>query len=241
MYLGKDKVFYLTSDNSYMPRQTKKAYSQVTQTLKLLDLHHSSFYKVLKYANKTGHPVPTDTRAWSQILVSSLTGITGLEQKKGTDLADGSDVKAANCWETIDTPRFNGSIPAGRKSKTSRKPLNVTALNNIPHIYFVMWDHIEKQPKIKRNRIWCVRANKDKVFRDICSLWYKNRRTGKIKSDNFQLHPPRNLDSNLIKNNCGNFEMPLLFEARRVNNSFSCVYYNPSVIKRGKCKYKQLK
>lgn len=78
--------------------------------------------------------------------------------------------------------------------------------------------------------------SKNKVFRDICSLWYANRRTGKISSNNFQLHPPRNLNSNLIRNTCGNFEMPLLFEARRIDNSFSCVYYDPSVILKGQCK-----
>ncbi|HXY37367.1 MAG TPA: MamI family restriction endonuclease, partial [Planctomycetaceae bacterium] len=86
------------------------------------------------FADKTFHPVPCDTRSWSQILVSILTGINGREREKGSDLVDGSDVKAANCWSAIDTPRFNGAIPAGRLSKTSRKAEDVTALDDTPFI-----------------------------------------------------------------------------------------------------------
>ena len=57
--------------------------------------------------------MPVDLRGWSQIIVSVLTGIKGIARKKGADLEDGSDVKAANTWEAIDTPRFNGVIKAG--------------------------------------------------------------------------------------------------------------------------------
>src|ERR1700730_2270876 len=98
--------------------------------------HHEAFFAAKPFADKTDHPVPCDTRAWSQILVSLLTGIKGRERKKGTDLLDGSDVKAANCWSAIDTPRFNGAIPAGRKSKTSRKSADVSALDETPCIFF---------------------------------------------------------------------------------------------------------
>ena len=72
-------------------------------TLGLLDHHYHSFYSVVEVARRTGHPVPMDTRGWSQILVSVLTGINGIERKKGADLEDGSDVKGANTWEAIDT------------------------------------------------------------------------------------------------------------------------------------------
>lgn len=64
--------------------------------LQLLDLHYESFYSVEPYATGTGHPVPTDTRGWSQILVSILCGVGGLGRRKGPDLLDGSDVKGAN-------------------------------------------------------------------------------------------------------------------------------------------------
>lgn len=38
------------------------------------------------------------------------------------------------------------------------------------------------------------------------------------KSDNFQLHPPVNKDSNLTTNECGNLELPLIFHAEEDAN-----------------------
>jgi hypothetical protein len=92
------------------------------QAIQLLDLHHDSFYSADPFAKATGHPVPSDTRGWSQILISLLTRLRGRDRKKGTDLVDGSDVKGANTWEAIDTPRFNGAIKAGTKATSSGKP-----------------------------------------------------------------------------------------------------------------------
>src|SRR3990167_1959537 len=92
---------------------------EVSNALALLDLHFDSFYAAEPFAQRTGHPVPVDTRGWSQILVSTLTSTKGLERKKGADLDDGSDVKGANTWSAIDTPRFNGVIKAGTKATTS--------------------------------------------------------------------------------------------------------------------------
>jgi hypothetical protein len=85
------------------------------EVIELLTLHRQSFYDAAKIAETTAHPVPTDTRSWSQILVSLLTGIKGMARKNGADLADGSDVKAANLWLAIDTPRFNGCVKSGRR------------------------------------------------------------------------------------------------------------------------------
>jgi hypothetical protein len=93
----------------------------VHDALELLDLHYESFKGILPCAEKYGHPHPTDTRGWSQIIVSALTGILGLKRKKGNDLEDGSDVKAASTWAAIDTPRFNGVIKAGTKGPDSGK------------------------------------------------------------------------------------------------------------------------
>ncbi len=138
----------------------------------LLDAHYEAFFRAKPYADKTDHPVPSDTRAWSQILVSVLTGIKGRERKKGTDLLDGSDVKGANCWSAIDTPRFNGAIPAGRKSKTARRAPDISALDDIPYIFFVLWDDdTEGHP---RCRVWCVRPGQDKIFRAMCEKWYRS-------------------------------------------------------------------
>ena len=81
------------------------------RVLSVLDMHYSSFHAIARIAEDTGHTVPTDTKSWSEILVSLLTGLHGRNRKKGSDLADGSDVKAANIWHAIDTPRFNAYCP----------------------------------------------------------------------------------------------------------------------------------
>jgi hypothetical protein len=206
----------------------------MNEVLSLLDAHHEAFFAAKPFADKTLHPVPCDTRAWSQILVSLLTGINGRERKKGTDLIDGSDVKAANCWSAIDTPRFNGAIPSGRKSATSKKPADVSALDATPYIFFVLWDDdTEGHP---RCRIWCVRPGRDKVFRAMCKKWYDGKVAGTIKSDNLQLHPPRCRDENVFRNECGNLSYPLMFCAIRKDKAFECVHHDADVLTKGACK-----
>jgi hypothetical protein len=88
---------------------------RLQRVIELLNTHHDSFWAAAEFATETDHPVPSDTRAWSQILVSLLTKTKGIARKKGADLVDGSDVKAANVWLAIDTPRFNGCLKSGRK------------------------------------------------------------------------------------------------------------------------------
>lgn len=214
-----------------MSRETNT--SSVARALKLLDLHYDTFSNVVGAARLTGHPIPMDTRAWSQILVSVLTGIKGLEQKKGADLDDGSDVKGASTWEAIDTPRFNGVIKAGTKASTSGK---MESLDSMPYLFLVLWD---KSPETDnfRCRIWCVRPQFDKYFREMCKLWYEKVRIGEIRSTNFQLHPPRGKDSDEIRNRCGNLSYPLLFSAERSHNgSYSVKHYDPEVMQTGLCK-----
>jgi hypothetical protein len=115
----------------------------VHEVLKLLDIHYKSFIDVKPYADKYGHPHPSDTRAWSQILISALTGIKGIARKKGADLDDGSDVKGANTWGAIDTPRFNGCLKTGTKSKASG---TMKSLNKVPNLFFVLWDSPPTRP-----------------------------------------------------------------------------------------------
>ena len=158
--------------------------------LRILDAHYEAFQDARAFAEATEQLVPCDTKAWSQILICALTGQKGRVRKKGSDLADGSDVKAANCWSAIDTPRFNGAIPAGRKTIKSKKASNVAALDDIPHIFFVLWDE-RRSDGTPRCRVWCVRPGADRVFRAMAGERYRLRKAGKIKSDNFQLHPPR--------------------------------------------------
>jgi hypothetical protein len=202
--------------------------------LYLLDAHFKSFYDAEKFATMTGHPVPMDTRGWSQILASVLSGIRGLERQKGADLSDGSDVKAANTWEAIDTPRFNGVIKAGRKSSDEN---SISSLDEMPHLYLILWD--ETVRNTHRCRVWVVRCTKDKAFRKMCTDWYLKRANGEIISANFQLHPPRGKDTNTIRNTCGNLEYPLLFEAERDKTSKTAGYelklFDPSVLKSGVC------
>jgi len=201
------------------------------EVVKLLNIQYDSFMEVKPYADKYGHPHPSDTRGWSQIIVSSLTGIKGIERKKGADLDDGSDVKGANTWGAIDTPRFNGCIKAGTKSDISG---TMASLDQQPHIFFVLWD-FEPIRNRERCRIWVVRPQRDAVFRSICEIWYRKRETGEIGSNNFQLHPPRNKVSNVIRNTCGNLEYPLLFSAVRGDKGFTVTYFNPDVLVNGQC------
>jgi len=202
-------------------------------TLALLDLHYESFHAVEPYATETGHPVPMDTRGWSQIIVSSLCGIKGLARHKGADLSDGSDVKGANTWKAIDTPRFNGVIKAGTKADVSGK---IDSLDGMPHIFLVLWD--ETVRGTSRCRIWVVRTQSDRVFRKMCSSWYAKQKSGEIGSNNFQLHPPRGKDTNIIRNTCGNLSYPLYFCAERApEEKYRLLHYDPKALTSGACKH----
>lgn len=205
--------------------------AQITKALSLLDLHFSSFHAAEPFATATGHPVPMDTRGWSQILASTLTDIKGLERKKGADLDDGSDVKGANTWKAIDTPRFNGVIKAGTKSSVSDK---MDSLDEMPHLYLVLWD--ETTRNTARCRIWVIRPQNDVLFRSMCKKWYENRSNGDIKSTNFQLHPPRGKDTNVIRNTCGNLIYPLFFSAEKAEGEkYQLTHYDPQVLISGSC------
>lgn len=200
-------------------------------TLGLLDHHYQSFFSVVEVARRTGHPVPMDTRGWSQIIVSVLTGINGIERKKGADLADGSDVKGANTWEAIDTPRFNGVIKAGTHANYSD---SMTYLDKTPFLFFVLWD-IDPSAR-HRCRIWVVQPPDDPEFRTMCERWYEARATGEITSTNFQLHPPRGQDIDVIRNSFGSLTYPLLLSATRDDERFVLQQYNPEVLEGGRCR-----
>lgn len=203
--------------------------------LPLLDEHHRSFFAAKPFADRTGHTVPSDTKSFSEILVSLLTGVQGRERRKGTDLADGSDVKAANVWDAIDTPRFNGCAPAGRTTSAARKADDVTALDDIPFLFFVLWD-VRGSDAIRRCRVWCVRPEADVEFRKVVAAWYAKRELGDIKSTNFQLHPPRNEDHNIIRNSLGNLEYPLFFQAERDGDKYHLVHFDEAVLLSGRCR-----
>jgi len=204
------------------------------KVLELLDSHYEAFYGVVDLAKETGHPVPMDTRGWSQILASVLTGIKGVARKKGADLDDGSDVKGANTWEAIDTPRFNGVVKAGTKSLTSGK---IESLDGSPYLFLILWDHAPDTNNA-RCRVWCVRPPHDPLFRSMAQAWYAKVESGEIVSTNFQLHPPRGRNSNTIRNTCGNLEYPLLLCAERSAESskYEIKEIHPDVMIDGLCK-----
>jgi hypothetical protein len=213
-----------------MIRLNKGVAALPQSVLELLNEHHQSFFAAVKFAEATAQPVPSDTRAWSQILVSALTGVKGIARQKGADFADGSDVKAANLWLAIDTPRFNGCIKSGLKGEKG----SIACFDGMPLLFFVLWDHAAKT-KNERCRVWVVRPQKDRLFRAMCENWYKQRDEGTIISHNFQLHPPRNLDSDVFRNKCGNLNYPLLLCAEWSGDSYCVISYHPDVVKSGNC------
>jgi len=201
------------------------------EIIELLNQHHHDFYSLVDISRRTQHPVPMDTRGWSQILASVVTGIPGVARKKGADLADGSDVKGANTWEAIDTPRFNGVIKAGTKATSSD---SLQSLDIQPYLFMILWDHNSSNEA--RCRIWCIRTKVDGVFRQMCKQWYQQRAAGFIKSNNFQLHPPRGKDSNVIRNKCGNLDYPLLLNAvKPEGKSYKIIDFDISVMTSGNC------
>ena len=205
--------------------------NRIQEIINFLNMHHHFFFAAKVYADQTAQPTPEDSRAWSQVLISLLTGVNGLGRQKGPDLLDGSDVKAANTWGAIDTPRFNGCIKAGTLSSVSD---SMDSLDQMPHLYFVLWDN-EPISGRERTRIWAVNTQTDPLFRTVCESWYRLRREGVIKSSNFQLHPPRNKNSNVFTNNCGNLNYPLVLDAQWNGETYEIIYFGENSIENGRC------
>lgn len=204
---------------------------RLAAALRVLNTHHIHFFEGQQYASITAQPAPEDSRAWSQILISTLTGISGVARHKGQDLADGSDVKSANAWYSIDEVRFNGVIKAGTKSHLAG---SMAYLDQMPFLFFVMWDNNPDNGR-ERARVWVVRPKYDILFRAIAQNWYNQLANGMIRSHNFQLHPPVNENSNIFTNRCGNLIYPLLLEAEWTGREYVSVYYDPDVLAYGEC------
>lgn len=204
---------------------------RLERVLNVLDTHHAHFFEGLEYAEYTEQPVPEDSRAWSQILISTLTGIPGLARQKGPDLRDGSDVKSANAWCSIDTVRFNGVIKAGTQSHLAG---SMAYLDQMPFLFFVMWDYNALSCG-ERVRVWVVRPQYDVLFRRMAQRWYDQLSRRLIRSTNFQLHPPVNENNDVFANNCGNLSYPLLLEAEWNGRRYEIVRYYPNVLAHGQC------
>lgn len=204
-----------------------------SDVLSILKIHHIHFFEAHEFAAMTDQPTPEDSRAWSQILISVLTGIPGLARHKGQDFADGSDVKSANAWFSIDRVRFNSVIKAGTKSKLSG---TLDYLDRMPYLFFVLWDYNPDNCN-ERTRVWVVKPQSDQCFREVAQIWYEQLANGIIHSNNFQLHPPVNENSDIFTNMCGTLEYPLLFIAEWNGHDYETLYYNPDVLHNGECQY----
>lgn len=145
-------------------------------------------------------------------------------------MADGSDVKGANTWEAIDTPRFNGVIKADTLAGHSD---SMAFLDATPRLFFVLWD-VDSRLR-RRCRIWVVRPPVDPAFRQMCGAWYAARTAGEIKSTNFQLHPPRGEDHNMMRSSFGNLSYPLLFSAIRSRRRYSLRMHDGTAATDGLC------
>lgn len=203
----------------------------LARSLELLNVHHHHYMQAYQYAAMTAQPTPEDSRAWSQILISLLTDIPGLSRQKGPDLADGSDVKSANAWFSIDVVRFNSVIKAGTRSNLAG---SMSYLDQVPYLFFVLWDGIP-ETCTERARIWVVRPQQDILFRQVTQQWYNLLAQNEIRSNNFQLHPPVNRDDNIFTNRCGDLTYPLLLDARWNGYAYDAFYYDPSVLTHGAC------
>jgi hypothetical protein len=104
----------------------------------------------------------------------------------------------------------------------------------MPYLFLVLWD-MSPKTTLPRCRVWVVRPQTDEAFRGVCKAWYGNRDKGSIKSNNFQLHPPRGKDTNEIRNKCGNLEYPLLLWAEREKNGYKVISYHPKALTEGGC------
>ena len=69
----------------------------------------------------------------------------------------------------------------------------------------------------------------------MCSVWYSARARGEIRSSNFQLHPPRGEDRDIIRNSFGNLSYPLLFSAVHAGRCYSLQFHNRAAIGEGLC------
>jgi hypothetical protein len=145
-----------------------------------------------------------DSGYLGQHLVSLISGIPGRgpgSRGKGYDLVDGSEIKVASSLGAIDVPRWNHT-GFGNRAKLSAYLQN-------PSVYFVLFDTPTRNEEFPlRIRVWRVRSKTDSAFTDIVNRWANLESSG-----NFQLHPPCWRDGSIARNECGNVEMPLIFEA----------------------------
>lgn len=161
----------------------------------------NQYRQLVSWKSVTGQSSQIDSGYLGQQLVSILTGIPGCGTRgKGKDLEDGSEVKTASTLSGVDIPRWNNIL------KTQEK---VDEFLKFPAIFFVLFDTFKKEQSFPlRVRIWKVCPKTDYVFSNVVKKWAEKKTSG-----NFQLHPPCWRNSNIVTNDEGSIEMPLMFYA----------------------------
>ena len=161
------------------------------------------YRQLVAWQTVTGQSSQFDSGYLAQQLVSLLTGIPGKGRRgKGEDLADSSEVKAASTISGVDVPRWNNFLrnPANRKTYLSR-----------PALFFVLFDTLDRgKPFPFRVRVWKVEPRTDLAFRKVVERWAKTESSG-----NLQLHPPCWRPDNIVRNEAGNLDFPLMFLAEQ--------------------------
>lgn len=161
--------------------------------------------QLLTWKTVTNQTAQLDSGYLAQQLVSVLSGVSGSGWRgKGDDLADGSEIKAANTIQATDTPRWNHSL------KTDD---NVRDHLAKPAIFYVLLDTLIRDDDAPfRCRVWKVVPQTDMPYRQLVNNW-KASRTG--SRYNMQIQPPRWSDTNRAKCLGIEIELPLYFHAQQ--------------------------
>jgi len=146
-----------------------------------------------------------DSGYLAQQLASILSGIPGTGLRgRGDDLADGSEVKAANTVQATDTPRWNHSL---------RRHEQVIQHLAKPSIFYVLFDTIERNDASPfRCRVWRVRPHIDQAYTALVESWNRERPQSRY---NLQIQPPRWMATNEASCFGSRIDLPLYFHAEQ--------------------------
>lgn len=146
-----------------------------------------------------------DSGYLAQQLTSILSGIPGTALRgRGDDLADGSEVKAANTVQATDTPRWNHSL---------KRRDQVDSHLSKPSIFYVLFDTVERDDSSPiRCRIWKVSPSTDHAYQVLVEQWDTGRGA---TTYNMQIQPPRWDASNIASCFGTRLALPLFFHAEQ--------------------------
>jgi len=164
----------------------------------------AQYHQLTGWQNVTQQTAQLDSGYLGQHLVSLISGTPGRgagSRGKGHDLVDESEIKTASALGGIDAPRWNHA--------SFGSPSNVGKYLQSTYVYFVLFDTATRYEEFPlRLRVWRVVPRTDTVFASVVKTWAKRKSSG-----NFQLHPPCWQEGSRVTNECGNLELPMIFEA----------------------------